>query len=196
MTTFLIADTHFGHKNVIEFESRPYYDIQDMNAELISAWNATVAVDDEVIIVGDFSLMSPARTLDLITQLNGHKILVRGNHDKDKVVNRLLEEGELEVCHDVGMRLMIGKVHSYVSHYPLQTGERPNIVNIHGHIHNQPSDQTNQFNVGIDSQLMKDYYDECNVPYGSPVPLAYIEKKVHLYNDKKSLTYHSDQLNP
>lgn len=32
---FYISDMHFGHKNVIKFDNRPFNDVDEMDAELI-----------------------------------------------------------------------------------------------------------------------------------------------------------------
>lgn len=43
-------------------------------------WNATVTDDDIVIVAGDIGKCCQ-KTVDALTQLKGHKILVVGNHD-------------------------------------------------------------------------------------------------------------------
>ena len=36
---FYIADTHFGHQNIILFDNRPFFSIEEMERELINNWN-------------------------------------------------------------------------------------------------------------------------------------------------------------
>ena len=85
MKRFLVADLHFGHKNIIKYESRPFCNVEEMNNRLIELWNSSVENDDLVYVLGDFTL---SRRMDfikeLVTQLNGRKILVMGNHDTRK----------------------------------------------------------------------------------------------------------------
>ena len=52
---FVIADTHFGHKRVIEFEAaaRPFATVEEHDAELVRRWNAVVKPKDTVWHVGD-----------------------------------------------------------------------------------------------------------------------------------------------
>ena len=46
--TFLIADTHFFHENVIKYCNRPFKSIEEMNQTMIKNWNEMV--DDNDII--------------------------------------------------------------------------------------------------------------------------------------------------
>ena len=52
---------------------------QEMNELIIQRWNETISVSDHVYHLGDVA-MNPG-FLSLIPALNGHKRLVRGNHD-------------------------------------------------------------------------------------------------------------------
>lgn len=51
-----------------------------MNEKLVVRWNESVAPDDTVYYLGDFSL-SPTVMEKFAGRLNGNKILVCGNHD-------------------------------------------------------------------------------------------------------------------
>ena len=42
MRVFLTSDLHFGHKNIIEYEKRPFRNVEDMNAGIIKNWNKIV----------------------------------------------------------------------------------------------------------------------------------------------------------
>ena len=50
---FFIADLHFGHKDVIAFDHRPFRDVEEMEDEMIRRWNARVSNDDHVFVIGD-----------------------------------------------------------------------------------------------------------------------------------------------
>ena len=78
---FLAADLHFGHKNIIEYENRPFVDIKDMDEALIRNWNNKVNKNDKIFVAGDFSFYDKEETANIVRQLNGHKILIKGNHD-------------------------------------------------------------------------------------------------------------------
>jgi calcineurin-like phosphoesterase family protein len=53
-----------------------------MNEALIDIWNSVVSDDDEVWILGDLCMGKLDENLKLAKRLNGHKILVAGNHDR------------------------------------------------------------------------------------------------------------------
>ena len=46
MTTWLTADTHFGHQNIIRYCQRPFDRVEEMDRVLVQRWNARVGVDD------------------------------------------------------------------------------------------------------------------------------------------------------
>lgn len=74
------SDHHFWHSNIIRFCSRPFSSVEEMNESLIRLWNERVKPEDTVYYLGDFSLA--LRPVETITpKLNGHKILIPGNHD-------------------------------------------------------------------------------------------------------------------
>lgn len=52
---YYISDTHFGHKNVIRYDNRPFDSIEEMDEAMIQLWNETVNDADAVYILGDFS---------------------------------------------------------------------------------------------------------------------------------------------
>ena len=85
MKRYLIADTHFGHSNIIEYENRPFSSVQEMDEYLIKLWNSIVKNDDLVYVLGDFTLSRRMNVIkELIRQLQGRKILIMGNHDTRK----------------------------------------------------------------------------------------------------------------
>jgi len=79
---FFVGDTHFGHANIITYCNRPFLTVQDMNEKLIQNWNRVVQPADTVIHLGDFSFLKDDKAKEICAQLNGHKVLVRGNHDR------------------------------------------------------------------------------------------------------------------
>lgn len=78
---FYIADYHFGHANVIRFDKRPFNSAEEMDKTMIDNWNDVVGKDDTVYILGDFCWNTEERWIEILDQLNGKKVLIRGNHD-------------------------------------------------------------------------------------------------------------------
>lgn len=136
MTTYYIADTHFGHENIIRFCDRPFDNVQDMNCVIVENWNARVRPDDEVWIVGDFAYRSAESPTGILRELNGRKHLILGNHDfkwiKNVQLDRWFESVDMMAqTEDEGRRIVL-------CHYPLMTVPR-HFVNVFGHIHNDRS---------------------------------------------------------
>lgn len=174
MTEWFIADTHFRHSNILEFENRPFDGLEEMEEKMIEAWDAVVAKTDTVYLVGDFCFGGHQAWIEILDKLKGNIVLIKGNHDKSKVIKRVHNEGYLQEIYDVGKLFQQEKMFFYVTHFPFEIGERPQYFNISGHIHNQPSRLINQLNVGVDSELMSHYYQLSNKPFGTPVPFEFL----------------------
>jgi calcineurin-like phosphoesterase family protein len=52
-----------------------------MDQFMIQAWNSVVKKDDLVYHLGDFALAPKNRKKEIVRQLHGYKIAIRGNHD-------------------------------------------------------------------------------------------------------------------
>ena len=76
-----ISDLHFGHANVIRFDGRPFADTKQMEEVLIDNWNGVVTEKDTTFILGDFCWGTEPEWKRIVPQLNGDKVLIRGNHD-------------------------------------------------------------------------------------------------------------------
>lgn len=78
---YYIADLHFGHHAVLQFDRRPFADTKEMEKVLIDNWNNTVQKKDTVYILGDFCWGKAEEWVRLLRRLNGRKELIQGNHD-------------------------------------------------------------------------------------------------------------------
>ena len=139
-----ISDTHFGHRNVINFDRRPFADINQMNSTIMALWNDRVRADDDVWILGDFCYRSERAPEWYLRQLKGRKHLIIGNHDQiileSKNAYRYLESIDTMVnCNDY---LNKENVQVVLMHYPM--AEWPYIhrgaYHLFGHIHNRLDD--------------------------------------------------------
>lgn len=78
---FFTSDWHIGHENVLVYSNRPFKDINHMHRVLVNKYNACVGEDDICYFLGDVGLAKKEVTKKIISELNGTKILVSGNHD-------------------------------------------------------------------------------------------------------------------
>ena len=135
-----ISDLHFGHKNVIGFDHRPFMDVEEMDHCLIKLWNSRVSTDDDVYIVGDFCYRAGNSPDWYLRQLKGHKHLIIGNHDKATL------ECEKALKHlesiDKMMHVTDGDKQIVLCHYPLAEWykSRHGSWLIYGHIHGSRDD--------------------------------------------------------
>ncbi len=131
---FFIADTHFGHKEIIGFENRPFENVEEMNEILIQNWNKTVSENDEIFILGDFAFGEKEEIQKYISALNGYKILILGNHDRVYPLSWWKETGIEEVI----QYPVIYREWFILSHEPLYINKNMPYANIFGHVHGNP----------------------------------------------------------
>lgn len=130
---YLISDMHFGHGNIIKYENRPFADATEMDAVMIKNWNSIVRTDDLVYVLGDVSFYPKEKTHEIMKQLNGHKLLILGNHDLGRSETFWKDVGfefvsKYPVCLDDFY---------WLSHEPMFLTASMPYVNIHGHIHSK-----------------------------------------------------------
>lgn len=86
--TWLIADTHLDHRNIIKYCHRPFKSVDEMNETIVRNWNQVVSSGDCVLFLGDLAF----RRFDYwLGKLNGEKVIIRGNHDKQGLVSLRIE---------------------------------------------------------------------------------------------------------
>lgn len=83
--TWVCADHHFGHRNIITFlnnegeRTRPFESAEEHDEELIRRHNSVVEDRDRVYLLGDVAI--PRRGIVNLGRLRGRLVLVKGNHD-------------------------------------------------------------------------------------------------------------------
>ena len=65
MNIYFTSDLHFGHKNIIRFDNRPFTSVEEMDETLICNWNKKVNNDDLVYILGDISWYNDEKTCEI-----------------------------------------------------------------------------------------------------------------------------------
>lgn len=182
MKKFFIADTHFFHERLLgtsDFAPRPFASIEEMHHIMLTSWNAVVSPKDIVYHLGDVAMhpnydKGSAEILDILAQLNGKIIFIKGNHDSRNFFNYLSEQspmlsnGEKKFeFHDVGAIVKFNHHQYYMTHYPMLLGQTVNIRNLHGHIHHYSVPIAENINVGVDAPE-RDFLAE-PVPFGTPL---------------------------
>lgn len=80
---YYIADLHFYHENLnTMMDCRGFADATQMNEAMIAQWNFRVKPKDEVVILGDLSVVGAKETKEILDRLNGRLYMLRGNHDR------------------------------------------------------------------------------------------------------------------
>ena len=158
---YFTADLHFYHENIIRHANRPYYNIEKMNDDLIKRWNKIVSSQDEIYILGDFTMKGAKRATDILCQLKGIKHLVKGNHDgfvEDSEFDRTLFASIQDYA-----EVISGNTRFVLFHYPILewNGMYKGSILLHGHQHNHVDYNYNnlqngiyRFDVGIDANNM------------------------------------------
>jgi len=130
--TFITTDTHFGHELMVDVCGRPVDFDRRIEERLLHLTN-----NDLLIHLGDISL-SREKNQDVhrryIEPLPCHKVLVRGNHDRE-TNSWYLEHGWDFVCDNFVDRIMGDLV--LFSHVLMEMPSGID-VNIYGHFHNNP----------------------------------------------------------
>lgn len=167
--TWVISDTHFGHKGVCEFlradgtKLRPWTDPDEMDETLVANWNAVVDAKDRVYHLGD--VVINRRCLKTLERLNGRLCLIKGNHDIFKLSDYTKYFDDIRaynvIKHD-GVKVIM-------SHIPVHESQLGRFgVNIHGHLHSNNIDDDRYINVSVEQikytpKLLQELLKEHNV---------------------------------
>lgn len=134
MSVFFTSDTHFGHKNIIEYCNRPFKYTGEMNTALIKNWNNVVRKNDIVYHLGDFSIgLGQENIADIVKRLNGSIYLIKGNHDQKS--NSWYRECGFKEVYD--HPIILNDKFLILSHEPMPfvAGSKIPYVNVFGHVH-------------------------------------------------------------
>ena len=138
--TWVTADTHFGHANILNFKRRdgtplrPFTSLDEMHSVMIKNWNDRVGDSDRVYLLGDI-VMNP-KWMHILGQLKGRLVLVKGNHDIFDLKDYTQYFDDIR-AYVVG-KMPQGKGSMYIlSHIPVHPDSltERGWVNIHGHLH-------------------------------------------------------------
>jgi calcineurin-like phosphoesterase family protein len=166
---WVISDTHFRHSNILNFIDhntgklvRPMFtDVDAMDEHIIERWNSVVKTGDTVYHLGD--VVMGKDKLDWMnknwSRLNGSKRLIVGNHDDIKFLVgggffqkvsmwRIFPEFGLMFSH---VPLHINSLYRYPSKDSTEKFEPEILLNVHGHLHQNPSPEGPYRNVCVET---------------------------------------------
>lgn len=151
MTIFFTSDTHFGHKAILNLCGRPFDTVDDMDAGLIEAWNATVSRGDTVYHLGDFCFRSSEGPDHYRHQLNGEIHLLVGNHDQETVP----AHSDLFASVSLIKEIRVERQKIVLCHYPMREwpGAFSGAWHLFGHVHGGYVDAPwgHSMDVGVDA---------------------------------------------
>lgn len=176
---FFTSDTHFGHSKIIDYCKRPFSSIEEHDKTLIQNWNNVVGQDDTVFHLGDFAYGNSQFVSNIIRQLNGNIILIKGNHDL-RNMNPTLYNIFSDAVYQA--RILIDKQTVYLNHFPFLCFEHGDInlykdnysIQLFGHVHSGPltsSEDVNRLNILLPTQ-----YD-VGVDNNNFTPISWIDVK-------------------
>lgn len=152
MAIFAYSDPHFYSENIIRYCKRPFDSAAQMNKVLITKYNNVVGKRDLCYWLGDVMYgATKEKVRNILSHMHGQKYLILGNHDRDHGVNWWLDAGFERVFENP---IYLARYYIMLSHEPLpEFGNIPEIINYHGHIHDQDCEfapHNNCINVSVE----------------------------------------------
>lgn len=131
---FLASDYHFSHKNILTFKKpdgsplREFNDVNHMNEYMVMQHNRVVGPKDKIYMLGDIGLSKSASGFEILSRMNGEKILIKGNHDVASLDTYAKYFKDIRGSHGLD-----GMILTHIPVHPDSLYRWP--VNVHGHLH-------------------------------------------------------------
>lgn len=160
MSIFFTSDCHFGHRKILTMgNGRPFDTIEEHDKALIDNWNKKIVSNNDIVyVLGDmFWNYNSKQIKETLSQLNGKKYLILGNHD------RINHNEKSDSWEDITpyMELTIDNDVIILCHYPIAEWKHcfRGSYHLHGHTHgtfdysnhNYPHNNHNIYDVGVDT---------------------------------------------
>ncbi len=159
---WIISDTHFNHANILNFTDsktgariRPQFScVQEMNEIIIQRWNEVVRPGDEVYHLGDVVMGTDKETWmsKHWPRLMGKKNLIVGNHDDIKSLSSggwFAKVQMWRILPEFGLTLTHVPIHDSGLFRGAESGNQ--MLNVHGHIHQNLSPKGPYRNVSVEA---------------------------------------------
>jgi calcineurin-like phosphoesterase family protein len=179
---YVISDTHFHHKSILTFTDKDdnlirgakFSTIDEMDEYILEKWNSVVKPGDLVYHLGDVMIGPKDKFASFWARLNGKKRLIVGNHDDIKFLSAGGFFGKVMMWRmfpEFGLMLSHVPLHpSSLRRGPPDDPSVPMLINVHGHIHHNPSPPGNYVNVSVEAidytpvnieQIAEKFYEKC-----------------------------------
>lgn len=157
MKIWLTSDLHFCHDREFVWKARGFNSVDEMNEAIVERFNSKIAPEDTLYILGDSILNDNEKGEKYLSQINGTKCFILGNHDTASRIE-IYKKYDVDGMAKYAEMIKYKKKSILLSHFPTITsnvGELHNIViNFFGHTHqteNFYQDYPNMYHVGVDS---------------------------------------------
>lgn len=133
-----ISDLHLGHRNIIRYDNRPFDSMEKMEESIKALWNEAVKDTDTTYILGDVCWSANYDVWEqVLNELNGKKIIIKGNHDPTSILNKLKQNGVIE---DWAHQIIVSDNgrHVVLNHSPMPffvNQHKDNWYHLYGHTH-------------------------------------------------------------
>jgi calcineurin-like phosphoesterase family protein len=159
---YFSADLHTGHNNIIKYCNRPYPNVTVMDSCIFDGLKSSVPSGSTLWLLGDVAMggkQNAENTSAILASMPFKVKIIGGNHDRGRYnIYRkygLLEFETGKAIYDIdGYKVRMG-------HYPETEALDPDILCLHGHVHDSfkfqffNSGKNVNVNVGVDVWNMK-----------------------------------------
>ncbi len=170
---FFMSDLHYGHKNIIDIDKRPFQDIEEMNTYIVEELKTKLRPTDILFDLGDLFWKSSnikicREVIDSIPTKNLYKVM--GNHDPYKhyldsltnsLFDRFIQVGDI---FDIRIDYEGKEYEIALSHYPILDWNHmySGGLHIYGHTHGHTDSWVSRgsrlmVDVGFSASLSKEY---------------------------------------
>jgi calcineurin-like phosphoesterase family protein len=146
MNYFFTSDEHLDHPGIMTHSPGPFASLEERNEFIVASHNERVKANDRVYMIGDVAWKNHKQWVD---RLNGHKILIVGNHDKMNVEGLSAFQEVYDIC-----RIQLNKQKIIMCHFPMESwwGKGGDAWMLHGHTHNIKLITNKKIYVGVDGR--------------------------------------------
>src|SRR3990167_59620 len=167
---WIASDLRLGHHNIL-VEKKGTKRQDGYEEEFLSMWSRSVKKDDVVLLLGDIAFTKQAYWFDRISKLPGGKILLLGNHDKNRLnwyykwgFNKVVPFNESLVYKHWMGNILFTHIPSFIDvltsyddrfkgvclKHEKTFHSTSSILNIHGHTHGLAKERHNTFDATLD----------------------------------------------